>query len=495
MTHADIHNTLHTELDIGLPTNLTLSSIGHLSHHQTIALACPELGLDTTPIAGETGHTATTNLLASGPIYGPKFGRTWVINHAGPRSVSAPGGSPVQITTADNANFNTILTNNPGATFWIRAGIYNRTSAVQPKINQTLVFESGAILDGGANDIAAITIGSLETGVTLRGGEIRNYGTTDTGAAGRGIIINGADAVLEDISIHNCFRIGVSIQAQRAILRYLVLYDNGVQGCGTGNSGAGQTENLLIEHCNIYGNNTRQLNPGGEGGAFKMLFASGTCRANYVHGNKGFGAWWDTDNYNWFIENNVCEDNWRSGVFYEANYGGIMRHNYIRNNGKNVTIGGQVVTQENTVNVRLSDNAAARTDPDALVRPVEFYRNIVDNDVFDGGGSGRMIILWDHTDSAVRHVANNDIYENQFWIRNTVTDQIRGKDFDESGPGPTTDYQVWDLDNHFWLNEYHVTNPSTLYWQWDSGTGQGVDKTYAQWQAIHTGETLALIQI
>jgi hypothetical protein len=184
-------------------------------------------------------------------------------------------------------------------------------------------------------------------------------------------------------------------------------------------------------------------------------------------------------------------------MFTEANYGMIIRRNYIFNNGVNQSIGTQPPTHENCVNVRISDNSSDRTNPDGNVTPVEFYRNIVDHTDFSAAVLGDLILLWDHTDSASRHTANIDVYENQFWLRDSTSQRIRAKDQDVIPPGGpfTTDYQIWDLDCHYWDNEYHVTDMAESYWMWDTGTGVGVAKTWAEWQAIHTGDDIDRIQI
>lgn len=446
---------------------------------------------DTTELGNPPPPTTTTTVPPppAVPEFGPTEGRDAVIAGAGPNPVSCPAPPFVEVTTAQNSTFNNILDSNAGATLCIRAGLYSRTGSLTPEANSTLVFETGAILDGGGADVAGIIINPTAPGVTIRGGEIRNYGTTQVGTSGRGVLISGANAVIEDVNIWDCFVTGVAIQAQASTLRRLSLHDNGIQGFGTGNTGPGQTDNLVIEYNEIYGNNTRLQSPGAEGGSSKILFSgNGVYRFNYSHDNMGFGPWWDTDNWNWIIEENVIENEYFSGLFLEANYGLIARRNFIRNNGKNIQVGTTVPSFSNTVNIRLSDNAANRVAPDGQVRPLEVYQNIVDNTVFPGGPSGRMILMWDHTDSASRHVSNNDVYHNQFWIRNTSQGQIRGRDNDVSPTGstPTTDYQVWNLDNHFFDNEYHVLNTTTAYWMWGQGTETGDTSplTYPQWQAL-----------
>ena len=56
-------------------------------------------------------------------------------------------------------------------------------------------------------------------------------------------------------------------------------------------------------------------------------------RDNWSHDNDGDGLWFDWDNHDILIENNVLEGNSRNGLHYEASFDATVRYNTIRDNG------------------------------------------------------------------------------------------------------------------------------------------------------------------
>jgi parallel beta-helix repeat protein len=81
-------------------------------------------------------------------------------------------------------------------------------------------------------------------------------------------------------------------------------------------------------------NNTAQFDPRWEAGGAKFIGSLGMqIRNNYVHDNDGPGLWGDIDNRNMLFENNTCEDNGWSGIYYEVSYGATIRGNVVRRNG------------------------------------------------------------------------------------------------------------------------------------------------------------------
>jgi hypothetical protein len=413
-------------------------------------------------------------------FFGPTVPVADVRAQAGARAVVDPGGG---VPFTSSATLAAAIAANPSARLFVcTSSTPAITAPVQLDPGYTILFPGAVgskIIDGAGRDIVPF---ELLPGALIKGGKIQNWGTTTHGT---GIVLRGAAA--EDVVVTDCFETGISLQTNSAgRISHCTLFDNGHNGYGSG------TDDCILEFNNVYGNNTRLISPGNEGGAGKLLFAGhGLFKRNWVHGNLGFGAWWDTGNSDWIIEDNVCEDNSFAGIFYEANFGSEIRHNYIANNGRTGTIGGTAATIENCVNMRLSDNAADRVAPDGQIYPVDVHHNIFDHTRTDGIPTGALIVLWDHTDSPTRHVANHDIHDNQFWCRGTPgIVPIRCKDQDVSPTGgiPTTNFQLWDMDNHFSDNEYQVLSLSNSYWQWDVGTGFGVTKTWAQWLAFHSGD-------
>ena len=429
----------------------------------------------------------------TGLIYGPIQGAAAVRSQAGPQTVTHPGtGISFNSSASLQAAINNVA-NPVGSTFVCSVNNPVWNSSVNTFNRAPTIVFPGApgqvVINGNGAEITAIQAGN---GATVKGGHITNFGTAINS---NGVTMQD-DVLLEDIMISDCRNVGVAFQGHRAIIRRLELFDNGLQGCGAGISGPGQADDCIIENCDVYGNNTRQQNPGIEGGAWKFLNQGrGIARNNWVHDNIGFGAWWDTNCYDWIIENNVCEDNYFAGLFLEANYGLVARNNLVMNNGKNTSVGGLPAGNDSQCQVRLSDNSANRTNPDGLVTPIQFTRNLVDNDEFPNGSQSTLLVLWDHTDSSVRHVSNNHIFENQFWIRNSLTQRIWCRDEDTQGLPATTNFQLWNLNNTFSDNEYRVQSPGVSYWRWGTGTETGSAKNYAQWQTFHPQDNNPLITI
>jgi hypothetical protein len=178
---------------------------------------------------------------------------------------------------------------------------------------------------------------------------------------------------------------------------------------------------------------------------------------------------------NCVIEEYVCENNQRSGFFYEANDGSVIRHLYIVNNGITGIIGGQSPTFENCVQARISDANCVTTRG-------QFQNNLMDFTGTQSGTFGALFLLWDHTGSVGRSAQNWDIHDNQFWLRGTQNQRVGGEDT------ASVDFPVWSSGNSFFGNQYKVASSSQSYWKWDTGTGTGITKTWAEWQAFHSGD-------
>jgi parallel beta-helix repeat protein len=415
--------------------------------------------------------------------YGPTLGAQSVRNGAGARTVVDPGGG---VSFNSSSSLQAAIDAQPlGTTFVCSVNNPVWSGSVSTGTKQPTIIFPGTpgqkVIDGNGGNFYGL---GLFPGAKVYGGKFQNFGTT----AGYGIIHNGGGLV-QDVTATSCFDVGIHVTGPNVTVSHCTMFDNGHNGYG----GTTNPEGLVIEYCNVYGNNTRLMNACNEGGAGKIgLQASkGLFNHNWIHDNIGFGAWWDTSAYDWVIEENVCEGNYFAGLFWEANYGGVIRNNYIANNGRNIAVSTCALTFENMANVRLSDDSADRVNPSGVVTPVQFTRNIVDHTASYGGQSGVLILLWDHSATTLRHVANVDIFENQFWMRFAVNQRIRCEDT------ATTGYPVWDSDNHFFQNDYRVPTGQTGFgfWRWDTGTGGGVTQTYTQWQTYHPNDNLPLTVI
>lgn len=418
-------------------------------------------------------------------LYGPSLGAASVRSGAGARTVSDPGGG---ISFNSSTSLQNAINNNPTSSVFVcsvNAPTWNSTVNTGTK-RPTIIFPGPVgqkIIDLGHAAIPFVVFGDA---TVIKGGTFQN---SDYAFAA---IQLADDSVMEDIVMTGCFDKGCSTFGQNTRISHCVFHTNGNQGLSSASGPSPGPTNVIIEYCEIYGNNTRLVQAGVQGGAHKFNFSGHShYHHNYVHDNIGFGSWWDTGAYDWLIEENVLEDNYFSNLMYEANFGSTIRNNLIQNSGRNTSIGGEPASIDNQVNVRFSDNPADTPAPDGIVYPVDFHHNIVDHTATLGGNSGRLIELWDHTDSAVRHCGNHDIHHNQFWLRPGIAGAsfIRNRDQDVIDT-ITTNYQLWNLNNTYHNNEYRVGDLLTSYWMWDTGTGFGAQKNFTEWQGFHpTGET------
>jgi hypothetical protein len=329
---------------------------------------------------------------------------------------------------------------------------------------------------------------------TLRGGVFMRQGNVNTDALGEwpsAILHEGCGAtsgwLIEDVIVTDNWNNGIQLQGPNDTVRRAYSTNNGRYGIGTACSGGSVT----FDQVRVSFNNAKLLNPGGNSSASKFtgIAAGGTVtvRESWFHDNKGFGIWADMPGQPTaahFVEN-VVEHNSRSGLFVEGLQGpSRIQHNYALNNGYDTSsIGGQTSTFANAVQIRITHadcSPMARCD-------VSF--NDVDFTLAQSGNLGGALLLWNHNPPHPGQVSEWDVHNNRFFFRAAVTQRIGGQDTDLEGT------QVWDGDNRFFDNEYHVVNTTTAFWKWDSGAGQGVAKTYPQWQAFHPGEDHALISI
>ncbi len=105
---------------------------------------------------------------------------------------------------------------------------------------------------------------------------------------------------------------------------------NGQMGLG---SWAGATGGLILNNT-FTGNNYGGFLPGWEAGALKVVRNTGVkFRYNCVSDNEGRGLWFDIDNVNAEIDNNMAWDNEQGGIIYEISYQGQIRGNIASGNG------------------------------------------------------------------------------------------------------------------------------------------------------------------
>jgi parallel beta-helix repeat protein len=105
------------------------------------------------------------------------------------------------------------------------------------------------------------------------------------------------------------------------------IHNNGQLGIG------GYGNDILIESNHIWSNNIYGFDPGWEAGGVKIAESDRvTFRGNHVHDNKGRGLWCDGDCRNIVYEDNIIENNQRSGIYHEISFNAVIRNNRLRHN-------------------------------------------------------------------------------------------------------------------------------------------------------------------
>ncbi len=170
-------------------------------------------------------------------------------------------------------------------------------------------------------------ISSASSGVTIRGAIIEKMGWI-------GLKVTGSGWTIENSEFRYAHVKGLSLGEGGSdyIVRGSYFHHNGNTGLS-----AWRASGMLIEDNEIAYNNYLHFGayptPHDEGGAKFLSTSNITLRGNYSHHNDGDGWWFDTNNIDILVEDNVFEANTRSGFFYEVSYDAVIRNNLFKGNG------------------------------------------------------------------------------------------------------------------------------------------------------------------
>ena len=431
-------------------------------------------------------------------LYGPIEGRSAIIDNAGPRTVTAPVPPYNEITTADNANFNTILTNNPGERFWVRAGTYNRLSpgTVLPKTGQTIHCEAGVIFDGGGMNANCIQVASTVEGVTWRGGKVQNVGTVAS-TTKYGFVLGGpvsptTPSVLEDLEVTGVIGavgpspyggFGMRVVGGGLTVRHCYSHDNGRAAMEVGAS-----DNLTITRCKFSGNNTQGSHPGGEAGTCKAADSFGgkfnnyQFTKNYIDGDQGFGFWTDgiqPATTGVTVSENVIENVIHAGIMIELSACAVhVYRNYVFGCGGGGGTGGIAANEANRWQILISTSNGTLGAPGGIL--VE--RNIVDAINSDHRKLIGLVQHDGHGTGATTRVKGVTVRENQLWCR-TGSGNVGGHDEALNHPlfsEPTISFAS---------NAYQVASLSNANWRWGDPQGSPINKLFDEWNAYGFDQT------
>jgi parallel beta-helix repeat protein len=279
--------------------------------------APPTTAAPTTSTTSPTSTTSTQSIVTVPPAPTP----------------SSCGGGGVSIGTGDDAQ-SVVNAHAAGSTYIVKAGTHYRNFSVRPKSGDTFCGEPDAILDGGRSLQFAFYGGG--TNVTLDSITVQNYNTGRQNAAIHPDQ-NATGWVVRNVSALRNYWAGLQAADGMKILggHY---NDNDQLGIAGGTTTEVTLDGLDSDPATFDGpemarNRTVHASCDFEAGGMKWVIGRVTIRNAHVHDNACRGLWGDINANGALIENNLVEDNWAEGIFYEISQNAIIRNNRVYRNG------------------------------------------------------------------------------------------------------------------------------------------------------------------
>ncbi len=151
--------------------------------------------------------------------------------------------------------------------------------------------------------------------------------------------------IIEDCKIYQADFCGLGLGRSRSCtIRRCDLSYNGDTGLGMG-----ECEDCTIEDCTLLFNNTRRFRSGWHAGGAKCIPTNRRCtiqRCEAAYNIASDGIWFDSDNSDIRILDNVSHHNGGCGIFFEINKGGgIIANNLVyANHGRGIYLSGSQKT-------------------------------------------------------------------------------------------------------------------------------------------------------
>lgn len=380
----------------------------------------------------------------------------WVVQGVEPAPEPAPGPSAdipcpagaVVVAAGAGTLQAAVAAYGPGTPFCL-VGTYPITGAITPKTGDTFTCQFGAIIDGAGWVTTDFNQGAFRAhnqdidDVTVRNCIIQHMPQ-------RGVhFLGGTDRWTVEHNDVWATKTGVNIGSGRgAVVRYNRIHDN---------PGGGYLSFLAVAPTitgnEIYANGTEQKIVASTDAVFSK---------NNVHDNVGDGIWFDTENVNYRIDGNTVDDSKRFGIHSEINGPGAITNNAIHRSGDT---GIMVVDSKGTT---ITGNTLADN-----FRAIQYYLKCAQI------GLGALPGGYDLTGNMA---SGNTI---------TITTAARSGSWANTLGWPSADLACTPdvvapylanatKTNVFSGNAYTVPNTTTKWWMW----GQGVFKSWAEWQAI-----------
>lgn len=410
--------------------------------------------------------------------YGIINGRSWLTQAAAPVAVTDPGGG-VSFTT--RSDLQTKIDANPSGTKFVHAsgGTEAWTTSLNcgtknPKIYFLgLAGSTATTIDGQNTSINGFT-STAGSGYEIHGGTFTGFGDPVDELFRAAMNVNGP-CVIEDIVATSC-HLGVNLgtDGDNTTVRRCYLHSNRRFGLQVSGTETLPVDNVNIEHCRIDNNNTAQLSFAVASGTKFVHTTNSTLRYNWASNNYGWGLWPDGYNENMLITENLTEDNWRGGIFYELSHGGgtvISRNECYRDCAANT----EVVSRHTRAALLVSES-----DGTIGAGGITITRNIVDTAAWP-------IILFDN-DNRSMVTRDVDVNTNDFWLRSSNS-RVGGDDEKATKTMHNDATFTWTD------NQYHVLFTSWEHWRWPTSTNASEQLSFASWEAksFTTGETRVLI--
>jgi hypothetical protein len=374
---------------------------------------------------------------------------------------SAPAGA-ITVPAGDNSGVDFTLANK---TYWFAPGTHTLGDDIFGQIipgnNAKFIGGPDAVLDGQGLNNFAFT--QHATNVTIKYLTVKNFiAPADQG------VVNHDSGVGWDIEYNTMENNGGAalFLGTNNTAKYNCLRDNGQYGFQVYSSDVGGPTNVLLDHNEVSGNNTDNLEVDGSGnptgcgctGGGKFWEAHNvTITNNYVHDNLSVGLWADTNDSDFLVEGNYISGNNGQGLFYEISYNMIVRNN---NFVRNALVDGAKNAGFPTGAIYLSESGG-----DARVAGRTANIDIYDNQ-FTDNWSG--VVLWENADRFCSSPANTSsgtcTMVNPDATTATCTDPASGGSVDEEPYLSDCRWKTQNVkvhNNNFNLTKANITDCAT----------------------------------
>lgn len=352
------------------------------------------------------------------------------------------------------------VTANPnGTSFCLASGVHEfgsgkpNTGSVTPKVGNIFTGQFGAILEGedwSSVDLDDAFFRGVNNGIT--GVTIRNILMRNGPSYGVNAYLSAASWLVNHCEIHHC-RNGVSVGEDGVISNNFIHHNEGIRndpnpslrggGIVTNSSSGVQ----VIDNEVSYNGQEQKFIYGTGGVPNQSLYIA----RNFYHHNVADGIWIDGDGSGSTIEDNVVEDNGRTGITLELGSNVIVQNNFIRRH-----VGGEGILLSAARDCTLSGNA-------------------VEDNLFGIGLYLDFARLAETYPFWTVDLTSNAIFENTILVPAGAGNFASM--FTYTGAGSSTPYVNNAKGNNFIDNVYASYTPAGSIFTWGN-----TNKTFAQWQ-------------